>query len=44
MICRRMDASESRLAAKRVCKTAAQWRDDSRADGGVERSRRDGAD
>ena len=26
-ICKREEASESRLGAKRVCLTAAQWRD-----------------
>jgi hypothetical protein len=25
-ICRRVDATESRLAAKRVCKTAQEWK------------------
>jgi hypothetical protein len=33
-ICRRIDASESRLASKRVCLTAEQWkqRDESSSD------------
>jgi hypothetical protein len=35
-ICKRIEASESRLAAKRVCKTAQQWKDDQRSGGDVD--------
>lgn len=31
LICRRIAASESRLAARRVCKTAAEWSDYNRS-------------
>jgi hypothetical protein len=33
MICRRFDASESRMASKRVCKTAKQWKKEQSGDG-----------
>jgi hypothetical protein len=33
-ICKRLDATESRMAAQRVCKTAAQWKRDK--DAGVD--------
>lgn len=26
MICKRIDATESRMASKRICKTAREWR------------------
>lgn len=26
MICKRIDASESRMASKRICKTAKEWK------------------
>jgi hypothetical protein len=32
-ICKRIDATESRMASKRVCKTAKQWKDSQWSDG-----------
>lgn len=33
LICKRIAATESRLAAKRICKTARQWREAQESDG-----------
>ena len=33
MICKRIDATESRMASKRICKTAQQWKDAQRIGG-----------
>lgn len=33
MICKRINATESRMASKRICKTAQQWKDAQRFGG-----------
>jgi hypothetical protein len=41
-ICKRIGATESRMASKRICKTAKQWRDEQWSEGeNVSRDRRD---
>jgi hypothetical protein len=35
LICKRIDASESRMASKRICKTAKQWKAEQRSDDGT---------